>query len=100
MSEPSWGQETRPADIDWRMSAALENVPRGGSELAEVANLADVVAEWKALDAGLQALAILTPERPLVIDGKAQETLVGEAIAELADLLPRDFSDPPPEPAA
>jgi hypothetical protein len=35
MAGASWGDAASP-DIEWRMSAALENVPRGPEELVEV----------------------------------------------------------------
>ncbi|MBD8736821.1 MULTISPECIES: hypothetical protein [unclassified Sphingomonas] len=38
MSEATWGKAASP-EIDWRMSAALENVPRGDKEFAEVTSL-------------------------------------------------------------
>lgn len=75
--------------IDWRMSAVLENVPRGDSELPEVASLAAAVREWSMLDAELQAEAVLTPERPLTIDGgEPTMAFAGMAIGALAERLP------------
>ncbi len=38
MAEATWGGRGT-AEIDWRMSAALENVPRGDDDLAEVTSL-------------------------------------------------------------
>ena len=49
MVEASWGDAASP-DINWRMSAALENVPRGLEELVEVASLEKAVRAWLALD--------------------------------------------------
>lgn len=75
--------------IDWRMSAALENVPRGGEEIPEVTSLEGAVRAWCALDGELQAEAMLTPERPVQIDG--EEPVVafsGLAIRGLAERLP------------
>ena len=68
MTEASWGEAGSP-DIDWRMSAALENVPRGESELAEVTSLEGAVRAWLALDPAHQEDAVLTPERPLLVEG-------------------------------
>ena len=39
MTEATWGDATKTPDIDWSMSAALENVTRGGEDIAEVASL-------------------------------------------------------------
>ena len=88
MTEASWGNESMSPDIDWRMSASLENVPRGDSDVAEVTSLAGAVEEWRALDAAHRANAVLTPERPLVIDGATVESLTGEGISVLAERLP------------
>lgn len=88
MTEATWGDGALSPDIDWTMSAALENVPRGGEELAEVASLAGVVRAWLDLDPAHQAAATLTPERPITIGGAALETLHGDAIAALAERLP------------
>lgn len=75
-------------DIDWRMSASLENVPRGDSDLVEVTSLARAVAAWRALDQPHRSEAVLTPERPLVFDGVTVTRLHGEGIATLVDWLP------------
>ena len=88
MTEASWGDESMSPEIDWRMSASLENVPRGDSDLAEVTSLAGAVAAWQALDPTHRAEAVLTPERPLVLDGATIETLTGEGISVLAERLP------------
>ena len=88
MTEASWGDETMSPEIDWRMSASLENVPRGDSELPEVTNLAGAVAAWKALNPAHRAEAILTPERALVIDGATHANFTGDGIAVLAERLP------------
>ncbi|PVE59969.1 hypothetical protein DC429_06280 [Arthrobacter sp. TPD3018] len=74
--------------IDWRMSAVLANVHRGGSELAEVTSLEQAVRAWLALDNGLQNEAVLRPERAVVIDGETVAALEGQAIRALADRLP------------
>jgi len=88
MQEANWGDGTMSPEIDWRMSAALENVPRGDSDLVEVTSLAGAIAAWRALDPAHRADAILTPERPLVIDGASHASFTGEAIAALAERLP------------
>ena len=74
--------------IDWRMSAVLANVDRGGSELAEVTSLEQAVRAWLALDNGLQNEAVLRPERAVVIDGESVAAFEGQAIRALADRLP------------
>jgi hypothetical protein len=56
MNEASWGGAGSPK-INWRMSVALENVPRGDEQLAEVTSLEGAVRAWLALDpliAGMQ----------------------------------------------
>ena len=96
MTEASWGDGTMSPQIDWRMSAALENVPRGDSDLAEVTSLAGAVTAWLALDPVHRSEAILTPEHPLVVDGVTATSLTGEAIAALAERLPaRDIDARP-----
>jgi hypothetical protein len=87
MSEASWGEAGTPA-INWRMSAALENVPRGDEDLAEVTSLEGAVRAWLALDPTHRAAATLTPEHPLLIDGASMVEFAGEGIATLADRLP------------
>lgn len=74
--------------IDWRMSAVLANVDRGGSELPEVTSLEQAVRAWLALDNGLQNEAVLRPERAVVIDGETIAAFEGQAIRALADRLP------------
>jgi hypothetical protein len=88
MSEASWGDDAMTPEIDWRMSAALENVPRGDSDVAEVTSLAGAVTAWNALDPVHRDVAILSPERPLVIEGVSVATFTGEAIATLLERLP------------
>ena len=46
MTEATWGTDTKSPAIEWRMSAALENVPRGENDVAEVTSLAGAVREW------------------------------------------------------
>ncbi len=85
MTEASWGDATKTPSIDWRMSASLENVPRGDSDMAEVTNLAGTVRAWRALDPQHRAAAILTPERPLQIDGVSTAAFAGEGIMTLSE---------------
>jgi hypothetical protein len=87
LSEASWGDGTLSPEIDWRMSASLENVPRGSSELAEVTSLAGALREWSNLDPGHRAEAVLTLERPVVLDGAALSSLTGEGISALVERL-------------
>lgn len=90
MTEAKWGEDALTPDIDWRMSAALENVPRGDSDLAEVTSLASAVIAWRELDDHHQADAILTPERPVQIDGATIASFTGDGIAGLAARLPAE----------
>ncbi|WP_277983319.1 hypothetical protein [Sphingomonas faeni] len=39
MTEATWSKSAKTPDIDWWMSASLENVPRGDTDIAEVTNL-------------------------------------------------------------
>jgi len=88
VTEAEWGEGTLSPDIDWRMSAALENVPRGGSEVAEVTSLAGAVLAWRALDPEHRAEAVLTLERPIQVGGTRIDSLSGDGIAALAERLP------------
>ena len=88
MTEASWGDATKTPAIEWRMSASLENVPRGDDDLAEVTSLERAVRAWLDLDPAHQTGAILTPERPVQIDGVAQASFEGRGIAVLAERLP------------
>lgn len=88
MTEATWGNDAMSPEIDWTMSAALENVARGAEELPEVASLAGVVRAWMQLDPEHKAAATLTPERPIMVDGHTFETLHGDTIAALAGRLP------------
>lgn len=87
MTEATWGDEAMTPDIDWRMSASLENVHRGDIDLAEVTSLGGAVRAWQQLDPEHQAAATLTPEHALQIDGVTVESFSGEAIAALAERL-------------
>jgi hypothetical protein len=88
MTEATWGQDTKTPDIDWRMSAALENVPRGDIDVAEVTSLEGAVRAWIGLDPVHKAVATLTLERAVQIEGVLTETFTGEGIAVLAERLP------------
>lgn len=88
MTEATWGDDTKTPEIDWRMSAALENVPRGTENLAEVTSLEVAVRAWTALDMEHRDAAVLTPERPVLIDGASHISLAGDGIAALAERLP------------
>jgi hypothetical protein len=88
MTEATWGDDAKTPEIDWRMSAALENVPRGDADLAEVTSLEGAVRAWTALDPEHRNAAVLTPERALQIDGASLTTFAGDGIAALVDLLP------------
>ncbi|MET4666045.1 hypothetical protein [Sphingomonas sp. PvP056] len=88
MTEATWGDDAKTPEIDWRMSAALENVPRGDADLAEVTSLEGAVRAWTLLDPEHRNAAVLTPEHALQIDGTSLTTFAGDGIAALVDLLP------------
>jgi hypothetical protein len=88
MTEATWGENAKTPEINWRMSASLENVPRGDNDVAEVTSLERVVRDWCALDPQHQAAAVLTVEHPVQIDGASSTTFTGNGIAALADYLP------------
>ncbi len=79
---------TNTEEIDWTMSAALENVRRGEEQLPEVTSLQGAVRAWTELEGELQAQATLTPERPVEVDGVSTPSFSGQAIAALAERLP------------
>jgi hypothetical protein len=85
MTEATWGGN-EPA-INWRMSASLENVPRGDSDLAEVTSLEGAVKAWLLLDDSHKAGAVLRPEHGIMIDGAATQVFHAEGIAMLAERL-------------
>lgn len=88
MSESPSDASNMLTGIEWRMSAALEDVPRNGEEFAEVTSLEQAVRAWIALDPELQGRARLTPERPINLDGAQTAMFTGQAIAMLARRLP------------
>ena len=87
MVEASWGDAASP-DINWRMSAALENVPRGLEELVEVTSLEKAVRAWLALDPTHQEDAILIPQHALIVEGVSMIEIRGDNIGSLALKLP------------
>ncbi len=89
MAEAIWRDGAETQEIDWRMSASLENVPRGDSDVAEVTNLEQAVRDWLALDPPHRADAILRTEDVIQIKGAGDRSFSGEAIAALASMLPR-----------
>lgn len=88
MTEATWGDATKTPEIDWTMSAAIENVVRGGADIPEVTSLEAAVRAWTDLDPAHREQATLTPERALLIDGASVAVLHGDAIAALAERLP------------
>jgi hypothetical protein len=87
MTEATWGEAGSP-EINWRMSASLENVPRGTEDFAEVTSLERAVRAWAKLDPEHQAVAILRPESALLIDGASMGEFIGDGIAALLERLP------------
>ena len=94
MAEATWGGAGSP-EINWRMSASLENVTRGGEDLAEVTSLGRAVRAWAALDPEHQAAAVLRTESPLLIDGASMGEFIGDGIAVLREKLPGENEDGP-----
>lgn len=88
MTEATWGKSAKTPDINWRMSASLENVPRGETDIAEVTNLERAVRDWVRLDPEHKEAATLTTDHAVQIEGVSSTTFSGEAIAALAEHLP------------
>jgi len=88
MSEATWGDDAKTPDIDWRMSAALEDVPRGNGDVAEVTSLEGAVRAWLDLDPQHKTAATPTAERPVQIDGLSRTSFAGDGISVLAEILP------------
>lgn len=88
MAEATWSDGAGLQGINWRMSASLANVPRGGNEVTEVTNLAQAVHDWLALDPEHQDGASLMTEHAISIDGTTGTSFSGTAIAALAAKLP------------
>lgn len=88
MTEATWDKSTTSPAIDWRMSVALENVPRGEEDVAEVTSLESAVRAWLSLDTAHQEAAVLTMEHPVIIDGTSLTSFTGDGIRQLAEQLP------------
>lgn len=88
MTEATWDDETGSPSIDWRMSVALQNVPRGDEELAEVTSLEGAVRTWSTLDAAHQENAVISLDHPILIEGVSHASFTGQGIADLAARLP------------
>ena len=89
MTEASWNDKAKTPTIDWSVSAALENVERGGQDIAEVTNLEGAVRAWLVLEPQHNADAVLTIEHPIQLDGVATTHFSGDTIAALAERLPK-----------
>ena len=90
MAEATWGEDTKTPPINWRMSASLEDVPRGDADVAEVTSLQGAVLAWQNLDRAHQSAATLTLEHPIQLDGVSVTVFAGESIAALVEKLPVD----------
>lgn len=88
MTEATWGDATKTPDIDWTMSASLEDVVRGGEDIPEVTSLRAAVVAWTTLDPEHRDQATLTPERAILVDGASVSVFHGDAIAALVERLP------------
>lgn len=88
MTEATWGDATDRTTIEWSMSAALEDVPRGDTDLAEVTSLEGAVRAWKELDPEHRIHARLSTERPIQLGGVPTAIFTGNAIEELVKRLP------------
>ncbi|MCP8890164.1 hypothetical protein [Sphingomonas faeni] len=88
MTEATWGKSAKTPDINWRMSASLEDVARGETDIAEVTNLERAVRDWVRLDSEHRDAATLTTDHPVQIEGVSSTTFTGEAIAAIAEHLP------------
>jgi len=79
MTEAIWGDGMKAEAIEWKMSAALKNVPRGESDLAEVTSLERAVRAWSGLDVEHRVHAVLIPRgagADSVEDSKSRENLI------------------------
>ncbi|WP_010183384.1 hypothetical protein [Sphingomonas sp. PAMC 26605] len=88
MAEATWGDDTKTPAIDWRMSASLEDVPRGSEDIAEVTSLEGAVRAWRELDPAHQSAATLTLERAIQLDGVSLTAFTGNSISALVEKLP------------
>ena len=84
VTEATWGDAGRTPQIDWQMSASIEDVPRGDSDVAEVTSLEGAVRAWLTLDPQHRSAATLTLERAVQMDGVSTTSFMGEGIAALA----------------
>ena len=99
MTTATWGESAATPEINWRMSVALEDVPRGDDELAEVTSLEGAVRAWLELDPAHRDKAVITLEHPILLDGVSHSSFHAEGIAALAEQLPGralDADEPPP----
>ena len=87
MTEATWGDDGKTPPIEWQMSASIEDVPRGDTDVAEVTSLEGAVRAWLTLDPQHRAAATLTVERPVQMHGVATSSFTGEGIAALAERL-------------
>jgi hypothetical protein len=83
----SWGSDSKTPAVDWSMSASLLNVVREGEDMAEVTSLRQAVEAWRKLEPDHRLAAVLTPDRPVLIDGVQHDRFEGEGIETLAELL-------------
>jgi len=88
MTEATWGESAKTPDINWRMSASLENTPCGDADIAEVTNLERAGRDWVRLDPEHREAATLTTDHAVQIEKVSSTTFTGEAIAALAEHLP------------
>ncbi len=94
MTDATWGESSKSPPIEWHMSAALENVPRGDSDLAEVTSLETALRTWLELDEQHRSGATLTPERPVLLDGVSHDHFDADGMETLAKFLPANSDKP------
>ncbi len=88
MTEATWGESAKTPDINWRMSASLENTPCRDTDIAEVTNLERAGRDWVRLDPEHREAATLTTDHAVQIEGVSSTTFTGEAMSALAEHLP------------
>jgi hypothetical protein len=88
MTEARWGDDGKTPAINWRMSASLEDVPRGDADVAEVTSLEGAVRAWIGLDTKHRAAATLKLEHPVSLDGVLLTSFTGDKITALVEHLP------------
>lgn len=96
MTEATWGEGAATPGIDWRMSAALQNVPRGDEDVAEVTSLEGAVRAWRELDQVHREAAVITVDHPVMIEGVSHASFSSEGIADLASRLPGEPAEEQP----